>query len=133
MPYLNIKVSAEESKELSQGIVSILMENTTNILGKKEEVTSINIEYMTNKSWFVGGRSMKEQSLCTFYLDVKITEGTNSKLEKAAYIKKTYADLNLILGKITPASYIVIDDVRGDSWGFDGKTQEYRFIHSLSL
>lgn len=32
-----------------------------------------------------------------------------------------------ILGEIDPTSYIVIDDVRSDSWGYDGFTQEYRF------
>ncbi len=31
-----------------------------------------------------------------------------------------------LLGKLNPASYIVVDDTKGDSWGFDGITQEYR-------
>ena len=55
-------------------------------------------------------------------------------LDYASWISdRTFSDLDAIFGPITPASYIVIHDVRADSWGFQGKTQEYRFIQSQSL
>jgi 4-oxalocrotonate tautomerase len=37
------------------------------------------------------------------------------------------------LGTLNPASYVVIQDVRGDSWGYEGLTQEYRYIKGKSL
>ena len=109
------------------------MQHTASILGKKPEVTSIDVQFASSDQWYVGGRSMREQGCTTFYLDIKVTEGNNTKAEKAEYVDKVFADFESILGAITAASYIVIHDVRADSWGFQGKTQEYRFIDAQSL
>lgn len=133
MPYLNVRITGEESVVTAEKIASSLMRHTSEILGKKPEVTSIAIDFVSPALWFVGGHSTLSHNLATFYLDIKVTDGTNTKGEKARYVKKVFADFEAILGSITPASYIVIHDVRADSWGFQGKTQEYRFIESQSL
>jgi len=132
MPYLNLKTTARKKEETTQSIVDILLSNTTDILGKKEDVTAINIEYLNADTWFIGKNSLKDSSKTTFYLDIKITEGTNTKAQKALYIKNVFSKLEELFENISKESYIVIDDVKGDSWGFDGKTQEYRYIQSLS-
>jgi len=133
MPYLNIKVSIPESTESAEKIVAILMKHTSDILGKKPDVTSIEIDFIDPDKWFVGGVRVSEQKAVTFYLDIKITDGTNTKAEKANYVNKVFADLDALFGPITPASYIVIHAVRADAWGFKGRTQEFRFIQSQSL
>lgn len=133
MPYLNVRVSMPESAEVADGIVSTLMRHTSEVLGKKPEVTSIDISFVPPKLWFVGGERVSDQNAVTFYLDIKVTEGTNTKAEKAKYVKNVFADFEAIVGPITPASYIVIHDVRADSWGFQGRTQEYRFIQAQPL
>ncbi len=133
MPYLNLRISQNETSETVDKLVSTLMKHTTDILGKKPEVTSIVIDQIAAQSWFVGGKRISEQNAVTFYLDIKITDGTNTKKEKSEYIKHVFAEFETILGSITPASYIVIHDVRADAWGFQGLTQEYRFIQSQSL
>lgn len=33
-----------------------------------------------------------------------------------------------LIGPLATTSYIVIQDVASDSWGFGGKTQEWRYI-----
>lgn len=123
MPYLNCKISAEESQERATEVAKVLLKNTSEILGKKAEVTAINIEFCSSKYWFIGELNNKG----AFYLDIKITKGTNTKEQKASYIKKVYEDMKNILGDIDPTSYVMIDDVEGDSWGYGGKTQESRF------
>ena len=128
MPYINIKLNAKESDELREKIANIVLENTTTILNKKADVTSVLVEFVTQNSWSVGGKNC-----VTFYLDIKITKGTNTKEQKANYIKKCYNDFQELLGEITPASYIVIDEIDADSWGFEGLTQEYRYIQSKIL
>lgn len=133
MPYLNVRIAMKESSAIAEKVVSILMTHTAEILGKKSEVTSIAIDFVSPELWFVGGSRLGTDRAVTFYLDIKVTEGTNTKAEKADYVKKVFADLDAILGPITPASYIVIHDVRADSWGFQGRTQEHRFIQSQSL
>ena len=133
MPYLNVRISMKESSDVAEKIVSTLMTNTSELLGKKREVTSIAIDFVSPELWFVEGSRMSDQNAVTFYLDIKVTDGTNTKVEKAKYVEKVFSDIQSIIGPITPASYIVIHDVRADSWGFQGKTQEYRFIQAQSL
>ena len=133
MPYLNVRVAINESPVIAEKIVSMLMTHTTNLLGKRPEVTSISVEFVSPEVWFVGGSRLSVQNAVTFYLDVKVTDGTNTKTEKAKYVNEVFTDFGAILGPITPASYIVIHDVRADSWGFQGKTQEKRFIQAQSL
>ena len=133
MPYLNIRIAGEESADIAERIVTSLMTHTSAILGKKPEVTSIAVDFVHPGLWFVGGKSVHSQNMTTFYLDIKITDGTNTKSEKAQYVRAVYSDLEKILGDLAPASYIVIHDVRADSWGFEGRTQEHRFIQAQSL
>lgn len=133
MPYLNLCISLPESAEVERKIVDVLMKHTSNILGKQAEVTSIKVDFVAPDKWFVGGVPMRDQGGVTFYLDIKVTDGTNKKSEKAEYIKNVFADLGVLLGPITAASYIVIHDVRADAWGFQGQTQEFRYIKSQAL
>lgn len=133
MPYLNVRIAQSESSDVAEKVVSALMKRTSDLLGKKPEVTSIAIDFVSPELWFVGGERVSAQNAVTFYLDIKVTDGTNTKNEKAKYVKDVFSDFEAILGTVTPASYIVIHDVRADSWGFQGKTQEYRFIQSQSL
>lgn len=133
MPYLNVRIARNESSDVAEKVVSALMKRTSELLGKKSEVTSIAIDFVSPDLWFVGGERVSTQDAVTFYLDIKVTDGTNTKNEKAEYVKNVFSDFEAILGDITPASYIVIHDVRADSWGFQGKTQEYRFIQTQSL
>lgn len=123
MPYINVKTNVKQSDELRKKIVDIILENTTNILNKKPEVTSVLVEFVPFDTW-----NINKDNLKTFNVDIKITKGTNTKNQKAQYIKETYLNLKEILGDITPASYIIIDEIEGDSWGFEGLTQEYRYI-----
>ena len=133
MPYLNLRIAARESSAHIESIVDCLMTHTRDILGKQPEVTSIDIEYTRPRHWYVGGTPVSDQQATTFYLDIKITEGTNTKQQKAQYIQTVFADIQEILGPITEASYIVIHDVRADAWGYAGRTQEARFIENQKL
>lgn len=133
MPYLNVRIAMEKSSSIADKITSSLLTHTTEILGKKPEVTSIEVDFVNPDLWFIGGSRVSEQNTITFYLNIKVTDGTNTKAEKARYIKEVFSDFESILGAIAPASYILVDDIRADSWGFQGKTQEYRFIQAQAL
>jgi 4-oxalocrotonate tautomerase len=126
MPYLHLRIAAAESSAHTESIAASLLTHTRDILGKKPEVTAIDIEYTRPRQWFVGGVPVSDKQEITFYLDVKITEGTNTKKQKAQYIKAVFSDMQEILGALTKASYIVLHDVRADAWGFEGRTQKSR-------
>lgn len=132
MPYLNIKISLEPSAPLAEAIATRLTRITADLLGKKPEVTAVVVEQIPLCHWFTGGRSLASSGRHSFYLEIKITEGTNTKQEKAAYCRHVFSAMQELLGPLDEASYIVLHDVRADSWGFDGKTQEYRFIKAFT-
>lgn len=129
MPILNIKVSARKSAELTRSISGILLDLTTRILNKKPEVTSIAIDYIDPDDWIVGGRSLSEQGKSSIYFDIKITDETNTKAEKAQYIREAFDAFSKLLGNLHEVSYIYVEDVRATAYGYGGLTQEYRFHH----
>ena len=133
MPYLIAKLCAPESADTTGKIAKLLTDLTAEVLNKKRELTSVAVEYVSPDRWFIGGTSLASHGVATFYLDIKVTEGTNTKDEKSAYVKKVFAAVEAVVGKLDPASYIVIHEVRGDAWGYQGATQEYRYIDGKRL
>jgi len=129
MPILNVKVGATKSPELTRRIADLLLDLTTGILKKKRDVTSIAIDYVDPDHWIVGGKSLTEQNKSSFYFDIKITDETNTKDEKARYIREAFDGFARILGNLHDESYIYVQDVRAASYGYGGHTQEYRYHH----
>lgn len=127
MPILNVKVSGKKSIETTKKINELLLDLTHRILGKKKEVTAIAIDYVELDQWFVGGHLLSEQGKNSFFFDIKITDETNTKDEKAQYIKEAFSGFEQILGNLHEESYIYVQDVRAASYGYGGKTQEYRY------
>lgn len=129
MPILNVKISGTKSAETTKQITDLLSDITTRILKKKREVTAIAIDYIDKDCWMVGGKLLSEQNKNSFYFDIKVTDETNTKDEKAQYIKEAFAGFEKILGNLHEESYVYVADVRATAYGYGGKTQEYRFHH----
>jgi 4-oxalocrotonate tautomerase len=130
MPILNVKVGARKSAALTKAIAGTLSDLTARILHKKPEVTAIAIDYVDPDDWIVAGKSLSEHGKSSFYFDIKITDETNSKEEKAQYIREAFEALSELLGSVHEESYIYVQDVRAAAYGYGGKTQEFRFHHA---
>lgn len=130
MPILNVKVSGVASGERSQQIAQMLSRHTQEILNKRPELISIAISYIDPVHWIVGGETLTKQKKSSVYLDIKITDETNSKSEKAAFIKAVFKSFEGLLGDLHHESYIYVEDVRAAAYGYGGLTQEYRYHHS---
>ncbi len=126
---MNVKVSAKKSPELTKKIADLLLDLTSRILKKKREVTAIAIEYVEHDAWVVAGQLLSDLGKNSFYFDIKITDETNTKDEKAQYIKEAFEGFEKLLGNLHEESYIYVQDVRAASYGFGGLTQEYRYQH----
>ena len=129
MPILNVKVGAPRSSELTGEISELLLDLTSRILKKKREVTAIAIDYIDPADWIVGGSSLAEQGKKSFYFDIKITDETNNKDEKALYIREAFDGFARLLGDLHEESYIYVQDVKAAAYGYGGYTQEYRYHH----
>lgn len=129
MPILNVKISAKRSHEMTKSVSDLLLDLTSRILGKNPKVTAIAIDYVDPQDWIVGGATLAEQGKSSVYFDVKITDETNTKDEKARYVREAFAGFAALLGNLHEESYIYVQDVRADAYGYGGLTQEYRYHH----
>jgi 4-oxalocrotonate tautomerase len=129
MPILNVKVSAARSPAMSKRISDMLLEMTTRILHKKRDLTAVAIDYVDPEDWIVGGESLAAQGKASFYFDIKVVDETNTKAEKAQYIKEVFDGFGKLLGNLHPESYVYVQDVRPTAYGFGGKSQEFRYHH----
>lgn len=130
MPFLNVKVSSDPSPDLTSQINSLLLDITSRILKKKPELTAIAIDYVSRDHWSIGGKSLRDLGKNSVYFDIKITDETNTKDEKARYIAEAFTGFEKLLGELDEKSYVYIQDVRAATYGYGGRTQEYRYQNS---
>lgn len=129
MPLITVSYSSSrQSPELKADIAKAVSELTAGILHKDPKVTAIIVKSVDPADWFAGGRSLADARLASFWLDIHVTEGTNTKDEKAAYIAAMFARMGELLGPLHNESYLHVDEVKGDAYGFGGLTQERRYI-----
>lgn len=130
MPILNVLLSGPAQAQTTQQVAVMLANCTSQILRKKPELTSIAVRYIEPEHWIVGGKSLASQGKSSAYVEIKITDETNTRAEKAAYIQAVYDGLLELMPNLHHESYIHVDDVRAGAYGYGGKTQEYR-AHKL--
>lgn len=129
MPLITVSyTTSRQSPSLKADIANAVSELTAKILQKDPKVTAIVVKSVDADDWFAGGMSLAEQKLASYWIDVHVTEGTNTKDEKAAYLAAMFQRMAEILGPLHPETYLHVDEVRGDAYGFGGLTQERRYI-----
>lgn len=128
MPILNLKLSAEPSAELSEALASGLVEITTRVLRKNPQITAVAVDYTRAEHWIVGGKSLAQHGKTSFWLDIKVVDGTNTKDEKAQYLAEVFALMRRLLGDLHEESYALVHEVGADAYGFGGVTQEHRYV-----
>ncbi len=126
MPYINIRLGTD----LDNAQRDQLYEQTTTLMnqamGKRREVTVVHIQESAPEFWATNAKVLSDDDPVGAYVDIKITQGTNSPDEKAEMIAQTVQMLHKVVGTIQEACYVVIDDIPANSWGYDGKTQAER-------
>jgi 4-oxalocrotonate tautomerase len=129
MPLITVSYSSSRhTPSLKVDIAAAVSELTAKILHKDPKVTAIIMKSVDPADWFAGGKSLADQKLASFWLDIHVTEGTNTKDEKAAYIAAMFTRMGELLGPLHHESYLHVDEVKGDAYGFGGLTQERRYI-----
>ena len=132
MPYLHLNLLAEPSTEVATKAAEVLTRLTAELLGKKPDLTAVAVTTMPRERWYIGAQAVPPGQ-SSFYLDIKVTEGTNTKNEKARYVQAVFESMATLLGELAPASYVVIHEVHADAWGYAGQTQEFRYVQGKLL
>lgn len=128
MPYINIrlgcKLSNEQKKIINQKMTSLM----NLVMGKNPEVTVVHIMESEQSEWSVNSLELNEENPIGAYVDIKVTQGTNTPEEKSKMIEETVLMLKDTVGAIQEACYVVVHDISADSWGYNGKTQYARVL-----
>ena len=129
MPLITVTIaSPNENIPVKATVAAEISRLSSTILHKDPKVTAIIVTVVPPADWFCGGLSLAEVEMASFWLDIHITDGTNTKDEKAAFIAAAYRSMKTLLGPLHEESYVHVHDVRDDAYGFGGLTQERRYI-----
>jgi 4-oxalocrotonate tautomerase len=123
MPIITYEASADLTAEERQELASRLTEITRQHLRKDPALTVVRMALKPESgAWFVAGRAVTEQHASR--LSIQITAGTNTDTEKSVWIRAA-AELLGVISQNVP-HYLVINEIPGTDWGFNGITQTAR-------
>jgi 4-oxalocrotonate tautomerase len=133
MPTLQLKISPLQNPSRYHTLASALTELTALHLGKRKEVTAVMIDDVPAARWHIGGRDVCGPTAC---LEISITQGTNTALEKSAFIAAAFEELERQLGdgrSLALASYVIVREVPASDWGYGGVTQAQRRVQQVAV
>jgi len=125
---ITLQLSGDPDDLLTPRLADAVTRLTAEVLRKDPKVTALAVEWVPRRRWFVAGHTTEVIGRPAFFLEVRITEGTNTKDEKARYVAEAFAALDGLLGGADPESYIHVNEVKGDAYGYGGRTQERRYV-----
>lgn len=133
MPYLHIVLCAPASDTTAHQVAQRLTDLTARILRKNRALTAVRVEFADPQHWWIGGSLQGAPRQNSFYLEAKVTDGTNTAEEKSSFIAQVFAALELLLGPLAPASYTVVQEVPANAWGYQGRTQAARMAQAVQI
>jgi len=127
MPHLDIRYAAPLDIPVDEAMLATTFTRLAGErLGKRTEVTSVRVECSDSHAWFIGGRRPADHGRAAAHVRIQITRGTNTAAEKAAFIGAAYDALGASLDPIDAATYVAIEEIDADAWGYGGRTQASR-------
>ncbi|OCL22855.1 hypothetical protein A9G07_07245 [Gilliamella sp. wkB72] len=124
MPLIEINIYRTGSQLDTKSIVNSAIDETVNILGKDRAVTAVVLNNFSN----CFPNELSGNYTTDYSVKIFITEGTNTKEDKAIWIstinKLMKDSLDIPSGGY--ANYVSIIELDSKNWGYDGKTQSDR-------
>jgi 4-oxalocrotonate tautomerase len=120
-------VTASPHSDLRSDIARLTARLGAEQLGKDPEVTAVLVEEADPQGWFIAGTRPTEAGLSAFWLDIKITAGTNTKAETTAFVRAAFDGMADLIGPLHPECYVFVHAVDGDAYGYGGRTQNGRW------
>lgn len=131
MPMIIVRyVGPSPRPELRAEVASTAARLAAEHLGKDPGVTAALVEEADPDGWFIAGERPAERGLSAFWLDIKITAGTNVKGETTRFVSAVFEAMGAILGPLHEESYVLVHAVDGDAYGYGGRTQNGRWAEA---
>jgi 4-oxalocrotonate tautomerase len=129
MPMITIRYAAIQRKAgLTEAIARAANKLSADILHKNPQITAVTVEEVAAENWFIGDRSLAQHGLASFWLDIRIVDGTNTRDEKVTFVEAAFAKMKELLDVLHDESYVHVNEVRGDAYGYGGVTQNERYF-----
>ena len=129
MPMIHVQYATPRPNSVAKSdIVATVNKLSQDILRNDPNVTAMLVEEAAPTDWFIAGRSLAQIGKAAFWIDLRVTEGNKTKDEKAAFVAAVFKAFGALLGPLHEECYVLVNDVRGDAYGFGGLTQDYRYI-----
>jgi 4-oxalocrotonate tautomerase len=131
VPMITLRyVTPRPRPELKRELSAAASRLAATCLGKDPGVTAVLVEEAESDSWFIAGKLPTEAGLSAFWLDIKITAGTNVKAETTAFVAAAFAAMGELLGPLHEESYVLVHAADGDAYGYGGRTQNGRWAEA---
>lgn len=127
MPYIHIQVSGSADDALAGRIAETASALTARVLHKDPKLTAVVIDFVPATQWFVAGQRLSTSGQRSYHWLVSITDETNTKAEKAAYLAAVHQAMDELLQGAAEHSYTQVVDARAAAYGYGGRTQEWRY------
>lgn len=128
MPMITVRyVTPKARPELRPQIAALAARLGAEHLGKDQGVTAVLVEPADPEGWFIAGKRPTDAGLSAFWLDIKITAGTNNKTETTRFVRAAFEGMQALVGPLHAESYVLVHATDGDAYGYGGRTQNGRW------
>jgi 4-oxalocrotonate tautomerase len=122
MPFARLTILAPHGSAEVSEVNTKVARLVADVLKKKHHLTSVLVEQVDGANWTVGGQRQEASA----QLEVYITAGTNTEQEKRDFVRQAAELLKQSIPGIDPATYVIVHELPGTDWGYDGSTQADR-------
>jgi 4-oxalocrotonate tautomerase len=120
-------VTASPRAELRSEIARLAPRLGAERLGKDPNVTAVLVEEADPQGWFIAGNRPTDAGLSAFWLDIKITAGTNTKVDTTSFVQAAFAGMAELIGPLHEECYVFVHAADGDAYGYGSRTQNGRW------
>ena len=125
MPYVSATLNATPNDELTARAIATLTDLAVEILRKERARTTVAVQYVPRAQWARGGVTLPVPA---YFVQVKVTAGTNLRDDKARYVSEVNKSLQSLLGEAS--GYVAVEELAADSWGYAGEMQELHYLRN---
>lgn len=96
-------------------------------LGKNVAAAAVDVLFSAPADWFIGGHTLTpDQS--SFFIETKPIAGTNTRDERAVFIKVAFQAMADLLPNVATTNYIVLQDVGLILWATMGQRRNFDIL-----
>ncbi len=119
MPFARLTLVPAPSQDQIDSLHKDITGLIASVLRKRHDLTSVLVETPVPAAWSIDAMARGAAA----HLEVFVTAGTNTEVEKRQFIRSAMDTLRNVVPGLPEATYVVVHELPGTDWGYDGQTQ----------